>query len=122
MFFTKIAGPIKITSGTNGADVEFPLPPRRVGSRAKQAQYTLKVVSASGTAPKLGFKLRHGPDGVASKEISSVATAAPPADILLIVDSGSMMLCEFIHPIPVAGGTATGDSVTIEVYEMVKPF
>ena len=122
MTFKKIAGPIRRVSGTNSADVEAALLPRAVGRLAKLAQYTVLVHSAPGTAPKIGFKLRHGPDGVASKEIVNSATVAVPADNLGMYDSGATVLNNYLHPIPVVGGSATGDSVTISVFEMLKPF
>ncbi len=122
MAFKKIAGPIRLVSGTNGADVEMPLPPRPGARMCKQAQYTLNIVSSGGAAPKLGFKLRHGPDGVVSKEIVNVASVAIPADNVAMFDSGSAMLCDVLHPVPVVGGSATGDWVGVEIYEMRKPF
>jgi hypothetical protein len=123
MEFKKISGPIKLTAGTNGAQVEFPLQPRSGGRSCKVVQVMAKLVSSGGTAPTLGMKIDHGPDGFAHSNHTTIANTGIPASNLWVFDSdATKIIGEFIHLVPVAGGTATGDYVVVEFYEMPKPF
>jgi hypothetical protein len=123
MQFKKIAGPIQIFAGAAGAAVPFPLQPTGGGRSCKVVQYMVKVVATTG-APTLNFVIDHGPDGIAHlQHTAGPGAAAPPASRLYQFDSNAaVMLCEYLHPIPWVGGAAATDSMTVEVYEMRKPF
>ena len=82
----------------------------------------VKVLSASGTTPKVGFTIKHGPEAGVLITQTTMAAAVVPAENLFVFDCGNGILGEWIQGIPVAEGTATGDAVLIEVYEMRKPF
>jgi hypothetical protein len=82
----------------------------------------VKVLSSSGTTPKLGFKIKHGPEAGVLINYNTTGTAVVPADNLYVFDSGAAIIGEYIQGVLVADGTATGDSTVVEVYEMRKPF
>lgn len=120
--FEKIAGPMRLDSGVNGADKDYPLPPRAGGRNVKSLMYMVKVIAGASNA-KVGFRVAHSADGSVTATHTTVASATistPPA--MMTFDAGSAVLGEFIHPIPVVGGTATTDYVVVEIYEMRKPF
>ena len=119
----KIVGPIRVVCGASGGDIEFPLPPSPGGRACKVVQYMAKISQFGGSGPKLGMKINHGPDGTVNATHTSIASAAVPVTNLYVFDSdGTKILGEFLHPILVVGGAATGDSLVVEVYEMRKPF
>lgn len=122
MTFSKIAGPIRITCGDGPVDVQVPLNARPGGRACKSVQFMVKVVSTSGTGPKVGFVIKHGPESTVLKVHTSTAVASVPADNLYVFDAGSAIIGEYIRGVLVAGGTANGDSTVVEVYEMRKPF
>lgn len=120
----KIAGPMSLLCLTGGGTVNFPLAPRPNGRGCKTVQYMVKVLEYHGTAPTLGFIIAHGPDASVSATHTSIAVAAVSGTtpLLFVFDCGSGPLGEYLHPIVRVGGTATGDSVVIEVWETRKPF
>lgn len=120
--FEKIAGPMRLDAGVNGADKEYLLPPRAGGRNTKQLSFMVKLLAGAANA-KLGFRIAHSPDGQTSATHTSVASAtisSPPT--LMTFDAGSGVIGEFIHAIPVVGGTATTDYVVVEIYEMRKQY
>ena len=120
MFFRKVASNVRVEAGAGGADVEFPLSPKGGGRLCKNVQVMLKVV-ASSTNGKVGVKIRHGPDGTTFKELVSQATIAVPSDRLIVLDT-TTIVGEYIQIVLLGGGTAAGDWVSVDVYEMRKPY
>ncbi len=112
----------RLGCGTNGAAVDFPLSPTPGGRAAKVVQYMAKVTVLGGT-PKLGIRINHGPDGTVAATHTTIATATVPASNLYVFDSdASKILGEWIHPVLVVEGTATGDFMMVELFELRKPF
>lgn len=122
MDFRKIVGPTRFDAGAAGADVEYALPHRAGGKSAKGVSVHVKIIAGSANA-KVGFKIKHGPDGTVTAVHTSTASATISASpSLMVFDAGSAMIGEYIHPTLVVGGTAGSDYVVVEVYEMRKPF
>lgn len=122
MDFKKIIGPTRFDAGVGGADVEYTLPPRSGGRSVKSVSHMVKIIGGT-TNAKVGFKLKHGPDGSVSTTHTSTASATittPPS--CMAFDGGSAAVSEHIHPVVLVGGTAATDFVVIEVFEMRKPF
>ena len=124
MSHEKITGPLSISCAVGGGTTNYPLTPRPGGRSTKTVQYMVKVVDFRGSAPTLGFIIAHGPDATVSVTHASVAVAAVSGTtpILFVFDCGATPLGEYLHPVVRVGGSATGDSVVIEVWETRKPF
>ncbi len=122
MTFRKIYGPTRIDAGVNGADQEYALEARPGGRMVKSVMYMIRVIQKANANVKLGIKIKHGPDGQAFTNHTSTASATVNADDLMVFDGAAGTVGEWIRPVVVAGGTATGDWMQVEVYEMRKPF
>ncbi len=89
MDFKKIAGPTRFESGPAGADAEYPLPHRSGGRSAKSFSYMVKVIAGPPNT-KVGFKIKHGPDGTVSVVHTSTASATIAASpSVMVFDAGS---------------------------------
>jgi hypothetical protein len=121
--FKKIASAIQVFAGAGGAAANFPLQPGPGGRGCKVVQYMVRVLSTTG-APLLTLQIDDGPDGLAHMlHTAGPAAAAPPASRLYRFDSAAgIILCDYLHPILIVSGGAATDSVTVDVYEMRKPF
>jgi hypothetical protein len=123
MLFRKVAGPMRIEPAAGPADQDFALDPKAGGRMCKNVQVMVKVVQNSAGA-KLGVRIEHGPDGTTWKSLAASTTPAPavPSDKLLVLDSGSGIVGEYIRVVVVGGGAAVTDWAVVEVFEMRKPF
>lgn len=118
----KILGPTRVVCGTPGTALETALPPSPGGRACKVVQFMAKVSAFTG-APKLGMKINHGPDGVVNATHTLIGTVVVPGSNLFVFDSdASKILGEYIHPILLVDGAATGDSMVVELFELRKPF
>lgn len=126
----KIAGPMTlIFSGNPGTVIKFLLAPRSGGRNCKVVQYTVKILEYHGSGPKLGFIIAHSADGTTPLNHTSAAatTLTTTAPFQMVFDATAVVnattaLGEFLHPIVQLDGAASGDTVTIEVWETRKPF
>jgi hypothetical protein len=87
----------------------------------KNVQVMIKVVQNSAGA-KVGARIEHGPDGTTWNVLATAATLAVPTDRLVVLDSGSGIVGEYIRVVVVGGGTAASDWAVVEAFEMRKPF
>jgi hypothetical protein len=113
---------MRVDAGATGNDVEYPLDGAPGGRFCKVTQFMVKVLQKSNGNVKLGFKVRHGPDGQAYATHTSISSQTVPADDLMVFDGAGAILGEWTRGVVVAGGTAPGDWMVIEVFEMRKPF
>ncbi len=122
MLFRKVAQNVRVEAGAAAVDVDYAQAPKPGGRMCKNVQVMVKV-TASSTNAKVGIKIKHGPDGVAFKDLATQATTVVPADKLFVLDtSASAIVGEFVQIVVVGGGTAAGDWAVVDVYEMRKPF
>jgi hypothetical protein len=131
MMFSKIVGPVRLDSGTNGALKSYPLPPRGGGRMCKVVQYMVKVVQSSGSTARVTVRMDHGPDGnvftTHSTPISAVDPTTGGTVALPAVVAGdattSIIVGEFIQCVPGASSSDSNPSwVVVEIFEMRKPF
>ncbi len=124
MDFVKIAGPLRIDSLSDQAELKFKLPPRAGGRKAKVAQIMVKVLQRSSSNAKVGAYLEHSPDGTVSKPHSTpiAVQAATQIPDLLVGDADSTkVLGEHLHWILSHQSiTATAEWSLVEVYVMTK--
>ncbi len=83
------------------------------------------MLQKSGANAQVGLRLDHGPDGLHNTTHSTpISTQAVPSSGLLVGDADqSIMLNEYLRPVPVAASAdANPQWVVIEIYEMLKSF
>ena len=130
MAMRKIAGPMRIESGSTGASVAYRLEGKSGGRNAKVAQYAVKFIAVNDTTnTRITLTLDHGPDGEVydthSTVLSSITPATPPSVKIGQADI-TIILCEWLRPtISIqhsAGGGNTVCWAVVEIYELRKPF
>jgi len=125
-------GPMNISTGPNGEEITYTLGIIGNGKSFKKAQYWIVVDHASdATNGTLGLNLDHGPDGVNFQNHSSpipVATLSScPKLLQASVSDSTTMIGEYRKLNMVIGdarqpGSKTLQTMTVTVYETVKPF
>lgn len=126
MPFRKIASSNRLSSNSNGTGRTYSLDPMGGGSNVKVAQYAVVVLDKSATA-KLKLELMHGP-GTQYWTSHSVPLADEVVGSTPVVRIGDadpdLMICEYrLVSITVTDSVpATEQWVTVDDYEMTKPF
>jgi hypothetical protein len=119
----KIAGPMRIQSGSVGA-AGFALEGCDRGNQAWVVQYSVIVLEASGSGATLGLRVDHSPDGQRFSAQRTIATAAvgSTGPVVLMFESDTAKgLGQFFRPVLITASGA-GDSFVVEVWETIKPF
>ncbi|MSQ01572.1 MAG: hypothetical protein EXR71_06725 [Myxococcales bacterium] len=67
------------------------------------------MASVSGSAPKVGFKINHGPEATVLTTHTSIASVGVPTDNLFVFDaSPAIIVGEYIQGVLVADGPDNG--------------
>lgn len=127
MLFKKIAGPVRIDSGANGAEKVYQLKARPGGSMAKTVHYFIKVYQSTGANTMIGLDVTHGPDGSLFTLLKANTVAWTAVGTTPVVIEGSItteVVGEYILPIIKIkdSGAAAAQFALVEVFETRKPW
>jgi len=126
-----IFGPTRVSSG-DGSTETIRLSPRPVGWWTGQPAYFIKVLAKSSDAAKVGLVLDHGatPDEMTnhSTVISLTRLNASPYDEVPCLLGGTAdtstygQVGEWLRITLLVGSASAEQWVTLEVYEVIKPY
>ena len=127
VFLRKIANNLRIESGDSGGALRFDLDPHAGGHTTKVALYQVVIVQKSSTNARISVDLDHGPDGRTfvphSTAIGTTQLSGSNEKMVSGQADTAKVIGEWLAVSLVASGASSAKEwMTVDVYEMLKPF